>query len=111
MLGLPSLTAPPPHLYLSFKIMNLDLSGDFGPPFGPTVGSENNFVEDTTRGVGWGYFGGRCGTCGRLWREDRSSLFKTKHISALRYCATLEFSNEVKVCYHPTLKFPRCEEY
>ena len=44
-------------------------------------------------------------------REDRSSLFKTTHISGLRYCATIEFSNEVKVCYHPTLKFPRCEEY
>ena len=41
--------------------------------------------------------GGRCGTCGRFWREDRGSLFKTTHISGLRYCATVEFSNEMKV--------------
>ena len=47
--------------------------------------------------VGLGNFGGGCGTCGRLWREDRSSLFKTTHISEMRYCATIEFSNEVKV--------------
>ena len=26
-----------------------------------------------------------------------SSLFKTTHISEMRYCATIEFSNEVKV--------------
>ena len=46
---------------------------------------------------GWDAEGGRCGTCGRLWIEDRSSLFKTTHISELRYCATIELSNEVKV--------------
>ena len=52
MLALVCLTAPPPHLYLSFKIMFLDFNEDFGPPFGPTIGKENNFLEDTTMGVG-----------------------------------------------------------
>ena len=52
MLGLLSLTAPPPHLYLSFKIMVLNLNKDFGPPFGPTVDWENKFPQDTTMGVG-----------------------------------------------------------
>ena len=46
------LTAPPPHLYLSFKIMFLDFNGNFGPPNGPTVGWLNNLPQDTTRGVG-----------------------------------------------------------
>ena len=52
MLGLLCLTAPPPHLYLSFKIISLDFNGDFGPPFGPPFGRENNFLEDTTTVVG-----------------------------------------------------------
>jgi len=52
MLELICLTALPPHLYLSFKIMYLDFNEDFGPPFGPTVGWENNFPKDTTKGVG-----------------------------------------------------------
>ena len=52
MLGLVCLTAPPPHLNLPFKIMILYFNKDFGPPNGPTVGRENNFLEDTTRGVG-----------------------------------------------------------
>ena len=52
MLGPLSLTAPPPHLNLSFKIMFLDFNRDFGPPNGPTVGRENNLPEDTTKEVG-----------------------------------------------------------
>jgi len=32
--------------------MYLDFNRDFGPPNGPTVGRENNFLEDTTMGVG-----------------------------------------------------------
>ena len=44
------LTAPPSHLYLSYKIMFLDLSGDCDPPFGPTVGWGSNFPEYTTKG-------------------------------------------------------------
>ena len=52
MLALVCLTAPPPHLYLSFKIMSLDFNGDFGPPFGPTVGWGSNFPQGTTTVVG-----------------------------------------------------------
>ncbi|MEK9734812.1 MAG: hypothetical protein VW297_10440, partial [Paracoccaceae bacterium] len=52
MTKLAGLRAPPPNLYLSFKIMSLDFNEDFGPPFGPTVGWENNFPKDTTKGVG-----------------------------------------------------------
>jgi len=32
--------------------MTLDFNEGFGPPFGPTIGRENNFLEDTTMGVG-----------------------------------------------------------
>ena len=49
---LAGLPAPPPHLYLSFKIMSLDFNEGFAPPFGPTVGCENNLPQDTTTGVG-----------------------------------------------------------
>ena len=52
MIGLVCLTATPLHLFLSFKIMLLYLNGDFGPPFGPTVGWGSNFPEDTTRVCG-----------------------------------------------------------
>ena len=52
MTKLTGLRAPPPHLYLSFKIMYLDFNGDFGPPFGPTVGWGSNFSQGTTTVVG-----------------------------------------------------------
>ena len=45
-------SSPPPHLYLSFKIRSLDFNGDFGPPFGPTVGWRSNLPQDITKGVG-----------------------------------------------------------
>ena len=62
--------------------MDLDLSSDFGPPFGPTAGSENNFVEDTTRGVGilwWKVW--------NMWKgmERRQEYFILKLHIFLRY--------------------------
>ena len=38
-------------IFVTYNIL-LDLYGDFGPPFGPTVDWENNFPQDATTGVG-----------------------------------------------------------